>query len=186
MPKGRIWVALGAAGLLAAQAAQAQESGRPYIGAGLGQFMYEEDVPPFGSFDESDTAWKIFGGYRFNDYFAVEGGYADLGEPEDTLSGINVELDIDAFVVEAVGFVPLGQQFELFGKLGVASWDAKATASAGGVSASADDDGTDLAWGVGGKFGVAPNFDIRAEWEAVDIDGADQADFLSVGVQYNF
>src|SRR5262249_3072638 len=30
--------------------------------------------------DETDTAWKIFAGYRLGRYLAVEGGWTDLGK----------------------------------------------------------------------------------------------------------
>ena len=29
--------------------------------------------------DDSDSGWRLFGGYRFNDYFAFETFYTDLG-----------------------------------------------------------------------------------------------------------
>jgi len=32
------------------------------------------------SVDDSDGGWKLFVGYRFNPYFAIEGGYTSLGE----------------------------------------------------------------------------------------------------------
>ena len=41
-----------------------------YIGAGVSQAFIDEN-----GFDEDDTGGKIFGGYNFNDYFAID--YAD-------------------------------------------------------------------------------------------------------------
>jgi len=41
-----------------------------YVGAGAGR----SDIDASGSgvsFEDNDTGWKIFGGYAFNEYFAV-------------------------------------------------------------------------------------------------------------------
>ena len=60
-----------AGALLVSSAAWSQEG--PYVGLGLGMFDYEEDV--FGSpyFSDTAPAYKLFGGYRFNRRWAVEG-----------------------------------------------------------------------------------------------------------------
>jgi hypothetical protein len=41
-----------------------------YAGVGIGQSSIG-----IGEFDDSDRSFKVFGGYTFNDYFAVELGY---------------------------------------------------------------------------------------------------------------
>jgi hypothetical protein len=35
--------------------------------------------------DETVFGWKLFAGYPFNSYFALEGGYASLGEAKGDL-----------------------------------------------------------------------------------------------------
>ncbi|MBC7750805.1 MAG: outer membrane beta-barrel protein, partial [Candidatus Saccharibacteria bacterium] len=61
--------------------------------------------------DEYDFSYKAFGGYQFNQYFALEGGYFDLGQfgfsantlPAGTLNG-NIRLR--GANLDAIGFLP--------------------------------------------------------------------------------
>lgn len=150
-----------------------------YAGGSIGLSSMEVDV---NAFDGTDVGFKVFGGYRFNDYIAVEGFYTDFGEPDDGPLGI----DADAFGIEGVGIIPLSEQFELFGKLGLAAWDADFTGP-GGFS----DDGTDLVLGVGVAYKFSPQISARGELEYYDIQ-ADAGPFdvdtymFSVGLQFNF
>ena len=72
--------------------AMAQASGW-YIGANVGQARAKIDDPRITSSllaagftttsikdDDRDTGYKLFTGYQFNRYFALEGGYFDLGK----------------------------------------------------------------------------------------------------------
>ena len=76
-----------AAALLAMGAAPvfADESGL-YLGVGVGQFNVEvDDVDTADdiqqAFDSDDTVYKVFAGWRFAPFFAVELDYIDLGGP---------------------------------------------------------------------------------------------------------
>ena len=86
-----ITAALALAALAAAAGAQAQdnESGF-YAGAGVGTFDVEIDDfddldPTIDSYDSDDTAWKAFGGWRYNPYLAFELAYVNLGSPDDEI-----------------------------------------------------------------------------------------------------
>ncbi|MFN2309589.1 MAG: outer membrane beta-barrel protein [Gammaproteobacteria bacterium] len=82
-----------------------------------------------------------------------------------------------AWTFDAVGFMPLGSGFELFGRAGVALWESEASASGtgggGAFSDSADDDGSDFHFGVGASYAFTDNFRIRAEWERITDDDLD-------------
>lgn len=150
-----------------------------YAGGSVGLSSMEVDA---NGFDGSDVGFKIFGGYRFNDYIAVEAFYTDFGEPNDGPLGI----DAYALGIAGVGILPLAERFELFGKVGVAAWDADFTGP-GGFS----DDGTDLVLGAGVTYKFSPQFSGRVELEYYDIE-ADAGPFdvdtylLSAGLQFNF
>ena len=64
-----------------------------YAGASVGQS--KSDCPSGGSScDDKDTAYRIFGGYKFHPNIAVEGGYAPLGETSTgvgTLGNVTAE-----------------------------------------------------------------------------------------------
>lgn len=160
-------------------------SAEGYIGASAGITSVDvcDDLSGLGvtSCDDEDTGLKIFGGYKFNPNFAVEGLWADLGEVSATGAGGTASVAVDGFGVAAVGMIPLNPQFSIFGKIGAFMWDA----SGGGAASGTDDDGTDIMFGAGVGWNFTPKFGLRAEWERFDIDG-DDVDFLSVGLQFNF
>lgn len=179
----RISQAAAVALLFAPLAAQADA---PYLYAGgaFGASILEADVES-ETFKGSDYGLKLFGGYRFTENWGFEIAYTDLGEMDDTLNGIDVELDTTGWEFSGVGYLPL-QSFDLFGKLGLFAWESDATASVGGFSASDDEDGTDLTIGFGASIPVTPNLDIRGEYQWYDIEDTDVAAFLSVGADFRF
>lgn len=173
---------MAALALMATTAAQADVQPGFYAGVGIGNASAEEDE---SGFDGDDTGFKLFGGYSFNDNFAIELAYFDGGAPDDNFGPINVELEVTGFNASAVGRLPVSDTVSLFGKIGFASYDLEATASSGGFSASADDSDSDLSYGVGASVSFAERFEVRVEWEAIDVqDGA--FSFLSVGGLYRF
>ena len=103
-----------AATLVAACGAHAEESGA-YLGAALGQSKLKEWCDTGGSAgitltscEDTETAWKLFAGYRFNRYLAVEGSYIDWGETTATASnGISVSASQRSYGLAAVGSAPL-------------------------------------------------------------------------------
>jgi hypothetical protein len=95
---------------------------------------------------------------------------------------MTVTVDLKGWQLQLLGRLPLWK-FELFAKAGVIGWDFDATITGVG---SFGDDGTDLAYGVGGKFKFGDHFAIRAEWEAYDIEDADTVYLTSAGVEFVF
>ncbi len=175
-----ILVLLSALILLPAHAAE-QEF---YLGASIGENYIEEDNVLFGEdFDDEDTGFKAFGGYQFHRNFAVEANYTVFGDTEDNIAGIDTEVEFDSFGVSLVGIAPIADRFDLFGKLGFAYWDARVKASGFG---SDDEDGTDLSYGLGARFNFNEQVSARLEYEGIDVDDLDRADFLSMGVEFNF
>lgn len=147
-----------------------------YLGAGFGTANYTED-----EFDDSDTGIKFFGGLRSGENFGVELSYLDFGKQEANFYGFDASVEITGVGVSIVGFLPINDDFELFGKAGVLAWDVDVTLD----SYTASDDGSDLFLGFGASYRLAEQFAIRAEWEFVDLDGAD-LDMLSISAQFNF
>ena len=141
-----------------------------YIGAGAGDASIKE-----GTFDESDSAYKILAGYNigfipFVD-FAVEGSYVDFGNPGTSTNNVEVT-GLDAFGLVGLNFGPFG----VFAKAGAINWDLK--------SNSGSDSGTDPAYGIGAKFSFL-SFAVRAEYEVFEFDTAD-ADMVSVSAVFTF
>ncbi|NJO13565.1 MAG: porin family protein [Gammaproteobacteria bacterium] len=117
-------------GLMAANAAQAADAAPGfYAGVSIGNASAEDDD---SGFDGDDTGFKLFGGYSFNQNFAVELAYFNGGAPDDNFGSINVELETTGFIGSAVGRLPVSDTVTLFGKIGFASYDVEATARSGG------------------------------------------------------
>jgi len=153
------------------------------------------------SVEDNDGGWKLFAGYRFNNYLAVEGGYTYLGKygfagqviaDPGTVSGSLQVNDWNAF---AVGILPLGGQFDVFAKFGIGYWTADLATSGtfGGSSAhSGDASGTDPIVGLGARLNFSTRWGMRAEWErffnigSATTSGETDIDFWSVGLQYRF
>jgi len=180
------FAAFAAVGLLSLPAMADENSGF-YAGAGFGQATIKSDtvtIPDVGSFkfDDDDTAWKVFGGWRFNKYIAVELDYEDLGSPNDefvfAVDGTDVtiksDIGVTAFVPYVVGTFPIGM-FELSGKIGYAFWDADIKVNApafpevGEVNES--DSGEDFAWGLGAGMTFFEQLNVKVEYESVDVSG---------------
>ena len=130
-----------------------------YAGASVGQS--KSDCPGgLGSCDDKDTAYRIFGGYKFHPNIAVEGGYAPLGESSGSLGALgNVTAEANAWDLEGVGSWGLGNNFSVFGKLGFYNAEVKL----GGV-ASGKKTTTDLLYGLGGQYDFNRNLGLRLEW----------------------
>jgi OmpA-OmpF porin, OOP family len=164
-----------------------------YVGFNAGQATHKLDDGALTavSRDETQTAYKIYGGYNFNKNFGIEGGYTDFGKAKNVyrVSGTNVNLDYkaQALYVAAVGTLPLSDQFSLFGKLGVTANHASATASAAGVSVNASGNKTSALIGVGAAFNVTKNVAVALEYEDYGKTAEDaKAKMWSLGVRYNF
>jgi OOP family OmpA-OmpF porin len=138
-----------------------------YAGAGLGQATIKG-----GGFKDDDIGFKIFGGYQFNPYIAAEVEYLDGGTAKDE----GVKVGSNAFSASAIGSIPLNDQFSLFARLGYASWE---------LNKDVDDDGEDLIYGLGAAFNVTPQVQIRAEYEAVDVNHGD-FDYFGVSAAFKF
>ncbi len=150
--------------------------------------------------DESDVGYKLFGGYQFNRYFALEAGYFDLGKfsftatttgPDGTLKG---DIEINGVNLDAVGFLPFGEKFAAFGRVGVNYADAQDSFSGTGavtvLDPSPSERGTSYKFGLGLQYAVTESFGLRAEAERYRIDDAvgnkGDVDLYSAGLVYRF
>src|SRR5688572_6920381 len=190
--------ALAAVLLGASTVALAQTDGRMYAGVGFGQATLDgfcslvEDTAfsvggSVASCDEKDTAFKFFLGYRVNPNFALEGSYFSYGDATARGQSLGVPFtisaDATAFGVAALGILPLGNRFSLFGKVGILFSEGDITASGVGGTFSESTSDTGLHYGFGAMFDVGTNFAIRAEWERND---ELEIDMMSLGLQVRF
>ncbi len=157
-------------------------AGQWYGGGNIGQSKFKDLCSGFaGPCTDTDTSFKIFGGYTFSPNVSGEIGYLDIGKGKISTGGptpITANLSGNALYIDAVGNYPLANNFSLLGRIGFANAKAKATA---GLN-SASDSVTKLHIGVGASYDISPILSLRGEWEQV----SDFADNFSVGVAFKF
>jgi OOP family OmpA-OmpF porin len=162
-----------------------------YVGGAVGQAKEKDACINTISCSNADTGIKLFGGYQFNNYLALEGGYLDFGKA--TISFVpnsHLSFKATAFTVAAVGSLPLAHGISLLGKVGVYRAQVKATAS--GMPGSVKVRNTDTAFGIGAKWDFATNFALRVEYEHFkDVGdknsiGANNVNLISLGMSYKF
>ena len=173
-------ILLAVLGVIGMFVATSSIAGEGYIGASAGIMNLESDLGGGVDFSDSPISGKVFGGYEFNENFAVDVAYfSTLEDASDDVLGIPLDISLDGFTIRAVGAYPTSDKFSLLGSVGY--WDGEAEASALGIGASASEDGITL--GVGGKYRFE-SVSIRGEFEWFDSD--DTIWMILVGIQVNF
>jgi len=187
---------MGALALALSQVAAAQQKDIGwYVGGAIGQskandWCSDEGLPPGGaitSCSDTDTAWKILGGYQFHRNFAVEAQYQELGKVKGTANvapfgNVDVSADNTQFAVSILGILPVGD-FQLFGKLGYESISQSASANAAGITLTNSGSDSGALYGLGAKYAIGQNLRLRAEWEHGDTLNID---VMSVGAEWRF
>jgi len=147
-----------------------------YLGGSLSQNELkdlDDDVPSSFSVDESDTGYRVFGGYDFSKYFGIEGGFSDFGEFAISSVPVSAKVSVDGFDLSLVSKLPMSSAVSLMGRLGVLFWDAEVSVSAIGFPiARESDDGNDVLFGLGGEFNFLP-LRMRAEFTRYKFDDED-------------
>jgi|SRR5664280_109577 len=151
--------------------------------------------------DVRATGWKLFAGYRFDRHWAVEGGYTFLGR-----YGFQGQVIVDPGTVQArfraddwnafaVGVLPLGERFEIFGKAGAGFWRTRLETSgtfSGRGAQPVNASGTGPIAGLGARLQFTEALSARLEFERffhvgdAARSGRSDIDFGSVGLQYRF
>ena len=177
-------------------------AGRSQIDFG-GNFALVFGATSTTSQDDSDRGYKIYGGYRFGRHFALEGGYTDFGSfsfrrvvTAPIAGTATAEVQSSGMHFDVVGIVPLGQRFELFGKLGVIrTVTTTRTATTGPVLLFGSGEERDINFspriGAGAEFRLTPKLALRLEYEDQNLDfelfsESKSVQLLSLGLQLRF
>jgi OOP family OmpA-OmpF porin len=190
-----------------AGAAHAWEPG-PYLGFALGSTSFDLDVADYddgnllgGSVDTSDTGYKLFGGYRITPNVGAELYYANLGD--STFRGragaqvdhwcegpVASEVEVDGLGVSLLGNVPVGRDFNIYGKFGIFAWDWDARESDSCGNFRDSESGTELAFGAGVSYQINYLTSVHLEWERYNdvldsFSGEFDVDFFSLGLSFS-
>jgi OOP family OmpA-OmpF porin len=183
---GRALLAL-CAGSLLAGAAHAQEgSWYEVVGFGASTTELSESVVAVSgatastlSRDERDPGVKVMLGYAFSRHWAVEGGFAYLGDftisrsvTAPAAGAANASLSVKGWVIDAVGTLPLGGRISAIGKAGVLLSEVRTLRTVSGAAtlvpgqgSSAIRDEANFKLGAGLQYRLSPTATLRVEWE---------------------
>jgi OOP family OmpA-OmpF porin len=162
-----------------------------YIGGGVGDFSSAvdeinslDDVDDVGiDFSDSDNAKKIFAGWNFNRFVAVQADFVDFGNSSGFVTtSASGTSDVQGIAPSVVGTLPIGP-IELFGRVGVMFYEVDLNLTGGRVI---DESGEDLVWSAGLGIDVLDRMNIRLEYEEIDIQELDEADALWLNVAWKF
>src|ERR1700733_1810436 len=149
--------------------------------------------------DERTGGFKLYGGYRFDRYFALEGGYFNLGRfgfTADTLpaGALLGSARFQGMNFDAVPMLPITDRFFLFGRIGANyAWARDRFSGEGAVNVmdpSASKSGGNYKYGFGIEYDLTEHFGTRLEAERYRVDDAvgnrGGIDLVSLGVLYRF
>ncbi|CAN7293183.1 porin family protein [Acidovorax sp. LjRoot194] len=159
-----------------------------YIGVNGGRSNYSLSNGPAGfglSQDDSGNAYKIYAGGFFHRNAGVELGYLNAG----TSHRLGGDTKAHGFNLSLVGRAPLGEQFDVFGKIGTTYGRTRTSGLAATGVALGKEDGFGLSYGLGARWAFTPQWAAVVEWERHKFkfsDGDDSVNLTTVGVQYRF
>ena len=154
------------------------------------------------SLDRSNTGWGANLGYRFGPYFALEGGYADLGKSSYTSAATAPAVDslqgsfkAHAWYLAPVGMYPISDRWSLLGKIGLTRASTNLSASSiTGATAPSGISHSDTGWllGVGTTYDITRNVYAKLEFDRFgnigdsNTTGHTDVDQLGIGIGLRF
>ena len=161
--------------MLAAVAFPSKAQAGFIFGAGVGSNTVNIDE----DFDESDMGWKAFVGFRFKRFFGIEAQYVEFGSPEND----DFSADLTDFGGYVVGAIPIGDHFEINGKVGYHQWDVDLE------DLNLDESTSESEWDISYGAGLAVIFKrigFRAEYELFEVEETDSVTMASLSIEFRF
>lgn len=162
---------------------------QPYIGFGVGSVKYTVDFSALGGSDYSDrsTGTKLYGGWAFNRYLALEAAYykfaeASIGKLEvQNRPPVSAAAKSDGVGAMLVLSYPFSKKTAVAAKAGLLRWQADLRVD----QSTAGNDGTDMMFGLQANYFFTREVGVVAEWERFNSDNP-ELDLLSIGFRYRF
>ncbi|CAI3795490.1 OmpA family protein [Rheinheimera sp. MM224] len=149
--------------------------------------------------DRRSEGYKIFAGYQFNPYLAVEGGYFNLGgfpilANTLPLTDFRGKTKLFGWNLDLVGIMPFTEDFSGFARVGVTRNDTSNTYSSNGLvdvtGYNEDGNYTKHKYGLGLQYDISPIFTVRLEAERYRLDDliahSGDVDLYSLGLVLRF
>lgn len=149
--------------------------------------------------DETDRGYKLFVGYQFNQYFALEAGYADLGDFKYEVARapgagtLIADTNYKGFNFDAVGTLPITPRFSAFARVGAFHYETEQNfvgTQSLAAALSRDDKDTGYKFGAGLEYSFTERLSARIEAERYRIEDMvgdhGSVNLYSVGLVYRF
>jgi OOP family OmpA-OmpF porin len=175
--------------LTTSAAAQAQF----YAGGNVGLGRVDVDCSDIPDCDKNAVGFKLYGGYRFDNGWAVEGGYFDWGKATASESGLNLDLKSTGFGLGLAYFLPLPGDWSGLFRFGAAQNRGRLDATDGTLSVGESKNEIFAYGGLGLAYRLTPQFAITAEADFSRtrwcFDGECESanvQLYSIGLRYSF
>lgn len=183
-----VWIATN---VYAAQAPAA------YVGGQLGWGNIHQDGfkgLSHSSSKDDGIAGRIYAGYQFNQYVAVEAGATKFSNmtSKGTIEGMRLKGTVKTYAADLVakGILPLQNGISIYGKAGAAYLHEKAHASIAGFSSSETESKVLPTFGVGTSYDINSNLVADLSWNRIQkvghSHGLNSTDLVAVGLGYSF
>lgn len=173
-----------------AQAAQEVPGFRAGVAAAFFDFQGDNNTnPPLGDkyIDDSSVGLKLYGQYRFNEWFALEGAYHNSGDLEslsvnDSAPG-ELRISFNGFSLQGLVFIPLEtEEIQPYLKAGMYDFDDELSVN-GNTTSNSSENG--FVFGGGAVIELSDAFSIRADAEWFDAEAGDLWS-VNLGLEYAF
>lgn len=155
-----------------------------YGGLGVGQSNYRDFAAT--SANSRSEGWKVYGGYQFNKYLALEGGYVNINDMQAVNGTVRTDIATEAWALGAVLSYPLTSKLSVMGKVGAAYMQGDTrTKDGAALTVRTSDDGYEPNYGLGVSYALFDSLNLRAEWERFDRSSMD-IDLVTAGLQVKF
>ena len=127
--------------------------------------------------DGNDLSYKVYAGYMFPAFLALEGGYRNLGKISNDISEANSSgWDLNAKANLSIG--PL----QLFGKAGAFFNNVKVSFQ-DPLHPDINENNTKFMFGFGAGLNIE-RLGLRAEWESLELSKDNKVSMLTAGITY--
>ena len=180
----------------------AQDVSGAYIGATVGSLTYTEEADGLVStsdFDDSASAYRLYGGYRLGRRLALELGYSRSDGVSDTVDldvggvvPVDITSDFSMTTARALMHFPINAErlpfvsLSFFVGIGVYDTDVDSTGAVSGgqsLAFSSTDDGSTALLGMQLDF---PKVSVRGEYEWFDTESNVELWTAGIGLIFRF
>jgi OOP family OmpA-OmpF porin len=159
-----------------------------YVSGAFGSSDSDVALGGINRVDGDDSSYALSVGYAFNRNVSVEAAYQDLGTHNGETNcppgfaclfiPLMTRAQLTGISLSFIGSYPLSERLDVYGKVGLLSWDVDFE----GISSAFNDSGEDLLYGMGLNWSIDGQWKVFVEYQRADLD----VDIASIGLRHQF